>query len=625
MGCRMHVVLVDNFFYLRSVGRVEVDISPHLGLMSLAAVLEGRGHSVSIVDPKLVFSSGDWRLPDQSFYEAWADSILALNPDIVGFTALGRTLPHAVAAAGRIKALRPQLPILVGGPHATILGPALLEAFDCFDVVVRHEAETTIVTVVEAVHARQDLGNLVNIIFRSQREIVSTRATRPLPDMDDLPFPAYHLYPRDALIGKELAIEAGRGCPFACTFCSTANFFQRRYRLKSNAKLIEEMELLHSRYGTVVIDLNHDLFGLNKKVLRDFCRQVTGRSLKWKCSMRPDTIDVGMLDELVRAGCVSVYFGIEVGSPRMQKIIAKKLDLEETQDSIRRAVEAGLLCTASFITGFPEETQEDLDATLDMIGRLSGLSSTRLLLQLHVLSPEPGSDLAAREQSIRFDGIGPEMDDLVDMELVARHPQVFSVFHYFDTQLSRRRVLYSSAFITFVMPEVGHALVGLITEVGFEGRLSRLLEALMPADEDTEVEFNQMMEQIWRRLEEIAATTLRETAYIGELVRFSRIMAACRRGRAEADSNPREIVVAPFEFEVADIARRLLERRGANPDPAPKPTWYAFQTSPTEAINIVRLNEVESAEVAALYTSSASRLADTRADLASLGAMSLYE
>jgi hypothetical protein len=621
----MHIVLVDNFFYLRSVERVEVTVSPHLGLMSLASVLESVGHVVSIVDPKLVFSAGDWRLPCQQFYEAWAHTILSLGADIVGFTALGRTLPHAVAAATRIKALRPELPVLVGGPHATILGPALLEAFDCFDVVVRHEAETTIVRVVEAVHAGRDLGNLVNLVFRDARGVVSTPEARPLPDMDDLPFPAYHLYPREALMGKELAIEAGRGCPFACTFCSTANFFQRRYRLKSNRRLIEEMELLHSRYGTVVIDLNHDLFGLNKKALRDFCRQVTGRGLKWKCSMRPDTMDVAMLGDLVRAGCVSIYFGIESGSPRMQKIIAKKLDLQDTAHSIEQALDVGLVCTASFITGFPEETDEDLNETLDMIGRLSALSSTRLLLQLHVLSPEPGSDLAAREQTIRFDGIGPEMDDLVDIQLIAQHPQVFSVFHHFETRLSRQRVLYCSAFVTFVMPEVGHALVRLITDVGFQGRLSRLLNAVIPQDTDADVDFNRMIQRLWAGLEWVAANTLRETSYIGELVRFSRIMAACRRNGGKPASEVGEILVAPFQFEVADIARRLLEARRDTPNPTPKRTWYAFQISPAQAINIVRLNEVESAEMAALYAGSASRPAGTREDLASLGAMSLCE
>ena len=451
----MKIVFVDNFFYLRDANRVAVTVSPHLGLMSLAAILETAGHEVDILDPKLIFSEGPWDVPGPGFYQAWADAILALSPDIVGFTALGRTLPHALGAAAAVKARLPGLPIVIGGPHATILGPALLDAFNCLDVIVRFEAESIVQEVVEAVHARRDLSSIRNVVFRKRGSIVSTVIDARLPDLDQLPFPAYHLYPPEQLIGKELALEAGRGCPFSCTFCSTATFFHRRYRLKSNNRLIDEMERLRGQVGTQVFDLNHDLFGLNKKALREFCSRVSGRGLKWKCSMRPDTIDLTLIGELVRAGCISIYFGVETGSPRMQSIIGKRLDIDEATRNIGAAIDAGLVCTASFITGFPEETAEDLDATLDLIGRLAALSPDRLLLQLHVLSPEPGSDLVERKREIHFDGIGPEMDDFVDGAMIARHPAIFSVFYHFNSLLPRSRILYCSAFVTFLMPELG--------------------------------------------------------------------------------------------------------------------------------------------------------------------------
>src|SRR5262249_24380699 len=152
----------------------------------------------------------------------------------------------------------------------------------------------------------RELSSIPNVVFRTRERVVSTAIDRPLPDLNQLPFPAYHLYPQEELVGKELALEAGRGCPFSCTFYSTANFFQNRYPLKSPDRLIDEMEKLRTQIGTSVIDLNHDLFGLNKKVLRKFCSGVNGRGLKWKCSMRPDTIDVTLIDELVRSGCVSI-------------------------------------------------------------------------------------------------------------------------------------------------------------------------------------------------------------------------------------------------------------------------------------------------------------------------------
>jgi radical SAM superfamily enzyme YgiQ (UPF0313 family) len=627
----MKIVFVDNFFYLREANRAVVTISPHLGLMSLAAILEKAGHDVGILDPKLIFSKGTWRVPEQGFYKAWADAVLALSPDMVGFTALGRTLPHALGAAGAIKAQLPSLPILIGGPHATILGPALLEAFDCLDVVVRYEAESVIQEVAEAVHARRDLSSIPNVVFRTRPGIVSTTIDRPFPDLNRLPFPAYHLYPQEELVGKELALEAGRGCPFSCTFCSTANFFHHRYRVKSTDRLIDEMERLRAQIGTTVIDLNHDLFGLNKKVLREFCGKVSGRGLKWKCSMRPDTIDMALIDELVRAGCISIYFGVESGSPRMQKIIAKRLDLDEATRNIGAAIDAGLVCTASFVTGFPEETAEDLDATLDLIGRLAALSPDKLLLQLHILSPEPGSDLADRQRGMSFDGIGPEMDDFVDGAVIARHPAIFSVFYHFDTLLPRSRILYCAAFVTFLMPELGRRLTSLILDTHFDSRLSLLLNRIVPNEGSACTSFTAIIDALWNGLDRVIADRSGTTSYLRELVRFSRILSECRQQINHADATVTggasrdAVIVAPFAFPVAGIAREILLRgtvEGLLPI-SPTESWYAFRWDGQDEIDIIPLSHTEISAISEIYECDEERRVSTSQPLSKLGALTL--
>jgi radical SAM superfamily enzyme YgiQ (UPF0313 family) len=628
----MKIVFVDNFFYLRSTDRVMVTVSPQLGLLSLAAILEEAGHNVAILDPKLVFSKGQWRVPEPAFYQAWADAVLDLVPDIVGFTALGRTLPHTVAAAAAIKERQWDLPILIGGPHATILGRDLLEPFPCIDVLVRYEAEPQVRDVVEAVYARRDLSSIPNLVFRTPLGIVSTAVEQRLPDMDQLPFPAYHLYPEEELIGKELAVEAGRGCPFACTFCSTANFFQRRYRLKSTDRLIDDMERLRAQIGTSVIDLNHDLFGLNKKMLQEFCSKVRGRGLKWKCSMRPDTIDVTLVEELASAGCISIYFGVESGSARMQNIIAKRLDLAEATRAIRAALDIGLVCTASFVTGFPEETVEDLDATLDLIGRFAALSPDRLMLQLHILSPEPGSDLANREYAMRFDGIGPEMDEFADSALISRYPALFSAFYHFDTLLPRSWILRCTAFVTFVMPELGHCLISLILSTHFDGRLSLLLKRIMQYDEsEICISFASIVDALWNGLDRTIAEHSNDGSYFRELVRFSRILSECRHQCNWAnevefrDSGGDTVVVAPFAFPVAEIARELLLRGTVERilPLTPTDSWYAFHRSSQDQIEILPLGQSEISAISEIYKFNDERLACTSQSLFNLGAITL--
>ena len=299
----MKVLLVDNFWCRRVGPGFRVDISPHLGLMSLAAMLEAAGHEARILDPKLLFRVGGFDGGDEPFRRAWAEACLASGADVVGFTAYGRTLPPVLRVAELLRERRPDLPILLGGPHATIMAPHLVAAFESLTVVVRYEAEPIVVPLVEALGSGASLAHIPNLVYRENGRVVETRREPIMVDLDELPELALHLYPDSELRRTEMSLEAGRGCPFACTFCSTANFFQRRYRLKSNERLLDEMERARARYGVNVFNLNHDLFGLKKKSLREFCALAEGRGFLWKCSMRSDTLDPGLLGELRSAGC----------------------------------------------------------------------------------------------------------------------------------------------------------------------------------------------------------------------------------------------------------------------------------------------------------------------------------
>ena len=138
--------------------------------------------------------------------------------------------------------------------------------------------------------------------------------------------PAYDLYPhiKDCIYAP---LEAGRGCPFACSFCSTNDFFRRRFRLKSPEVLVGQMRRMKERYGIQTFDLVHDMFTVDRKKVVAFCEVVesSGHKFHWNCSARTDCIDDGLISHMARAGCIGVFFGIDTGSERMQKVINKGL------------------------------------------------------------------------------------------------------------------------------------------------------------------------------------------------------------------------------------------------------------------------------------------------------------
>ena len=306
----------------------------------------------------------------------------------------------------------------------------------------------TVTPLMEGLVAGCDVSRIAGVAIRREGNIYHSTAAIPLPDLDTLPEPAYNLYPAEDLRTKVLAVEAGRGCPFDCTYCSTASYFRRRYRIKSVEKLVRDMTKLNERFRTTQFSLYHDLFTLNRKYVLDFCRRIEPLGFSWTCSSRTDRLDREMVDAMARARCTDIFFGIESGSQRMQQSIGKRLRLTDTTKTLRSVVDTGMTCTASFITGFPEETVTDQDATLDLLGRQTVLGGGAVTPQLHMLSPEPGSTLmTAHGDDLAFDGMGPESTAAADSELIHAHPRIFSAFHHFGSETPRWRALAAVAAV----------------------------------------------------------------------------------------------------------------------------------------------------------------------------------
>lgn len=578
-------MLVDNFFYSRADRKLSVEVSPHLGLMSLASTLEAAGQEVDILDPKILFSQGNWAEPGAGFLDSWANDLLDRKADIIGFTAYGRSLPYVIRAAERIKAARPKQTILLGGPHATIVGERILKAFSCFDAVVQYEAEPVIADAVNAFTRGNDPGAIPNLLYRAGNQIAATARHTYLPELDALPEPALHLYPIDRLRLAELSIEAGRGCPFDCTFCSTSRFFQRRYRIKSSSRMIEEMETARARYGINLFNLNHDLFGLVKKSVHEFCGLARGRGFQWKCSMRPDTIDSELAAALETAGCRHIYFGVETGSERLQKAIAKNLKLERTPKVLADVISRGIHCTASFITGFPDETEEEQDQTLDLIGDLLKLDPQRLLPQLHVLSPEPGSCLAEGSLPSFYDGIGPEVGEALDDELIRSAPDVFSVFYHYDSLVPRWRTVMASAFVTHLIAELGYPLTAHLIVNYFAGSLAKLFRETVREAPAPTAHYDTAIGSLRYGLGSAIARVAGDSPYLPDLVRLSRILSTIGRvswaGAMDGDLGfASGTWLARFDHDVLSSAQCIL-RNPASRVPAAglgdRGHWFLFK------------------------------------------------
>ena len=385
------------------------------------------------------------------FAEEICNRIFAHNPQIVSFYCRGNEYHILIDLARRIKKLS-NITIVFGGPQAELVAEETLNHFPCVDYICCGEGENTIVPLLNMIlHNNKEVAKLTipGLVYRNEN---GTIRKNNLPDLlpdnythNDL---YYNLVPENVIrISRSVTIDAGRGCPFSCTFCSTKTFWKQKYRLRDLANTIYEIEYVVKHFGNKLFSFSHDLFTVNKNRVSDFCDKLkdSGINIKWTCSARIDCIDEELIKKMSSVGLVGIYYGIESGSERMQKIINKNLSIQRCKEIIKFSVQNKVAVTASFIYGFPEETFDDLNKTLEFIHQLL---LTGADVQLHYLTFEKGSKLYENyKHELSFSCLAQHnifgVKELSDE--IRKNPEIFSTFWNYSSTI-RNEMKYLEIF-----------------------------------------------------------------------------------------------------------------------------------------------------------------------------------
>lgn len=372
--------------------------SEHIGTLLLATILRNKG-----LDPTILqfFRFGDAHEDFPGFVENALNQICANKPKIISFYTRCDTFHVSLLLAQKLRALLPESYIVFGGPHSDICAEDILSQIPWVDFVCCGEGENTIFPLFSSLLADNPDLSVPGLVYRSGCNVIKN--PRPqFVDLDTLPHIDYSLTSLsiDPEKDKAFSIDVGRGCPFGCTFCSTKSFWGRTYRLKSPRRIVEEMQSIHDRFGFTTFIFEHDMFTMKRSQVIETCRLIKQLdfSATWMCSARLDCIDRDLIDIMADAGLTSIYFGIETGSPRMQKLINKNLNTENLMDILSYVHKKGLQITTSFIFGFPEETEEDISQTISMMGRIAQLKN--VMIQAHPCTFLPGTEITNRYRDL---------------------------------------------------------------------------------------------------------------------------------------------------------------------------------------------------------------------------------
>lgn len=332
---------------------------PSLGLLYLSAYLKKHGYN-------------DISLMDMNDKRPMPESI---DADIVGFYSNTPQLPGVAKLVKSVKELnRAKEPLyILGGPHISGKPDDLPEDFD---IAVVGEGEKALLDIVRAKEGSAAQERIV------RRGYIDDIDSLPLPDRDIIDVKSYKYFLDGELTTTMIT---SRGCPFGCNFCAN-NAWGKTLRMRSAEKIFEEASILKYKYGYRSLMFFDDTMTVNKKRMEEITRLIGALDMIYRCFIRSDTVDRGILKLMRRSGCVEVGMGIESGSQRILDIIKKGETVKKNMQAIKLCHELGIRVKGFFIVGLPGEDKRSIMETMAFLEEacLDDLDAT-----LYV--PYPGS------------------------------------------------------------------------------------------------------------------------------------------------------------------------------------------------------------------------------------------
>lgn len=404
-----------------------------LSIVTLASSIKNRNCYLAIRDLSIDFY-------DQDEINTFVDYLLNFNSKYYGFSTINVSYHISLEIARVLKERNPEVIIIMGGPQATATAWDSMETFPWVDYIICNEGDFSLNELLEKLDQNQSIEEVPGLLYRKGEQIYQNKA-KMIQNLDSLNIPRYTNITNykdfaEKLIGKTFELDIGRGCPFSCTYCSTCQFFNQTYRIKSNARILEEINVLTEDYQSFSISFTHDMLTYNKANILELCELLKVEDkYTWTCSVRLDTIDEDIIRSFSESNCMGVFIGIETGSQRMQSIIKKRLNLNTLLDKLDLFNKYQVEKTCAFMCGFPEETMDDIQQTVNCIVDCI-LKFARV--QISSLSPLPLTEVYEKNKdNLSFDGFMGDFSRILLSEsekknYILKYPRIFSSFYYIN-------------------------------------------------------------------------------------------------------------------------------------------------------------------------------------------------
>lgn len=349
-----------------------------LGLGFVTAVAEQSGHEVTVLDMH------NLRIP----FKALERKLAKKDYDVCFMGGFALQVESMAEVTQLVKGVSPECQVVLGGVGVSDI-PEIILRYTKADAVSIGEAEGVLPVMLESIEEGYPFEDTPGFVYRRRDQIIKNPKAAVPDRLDDLPYPAYHLFDVEYISrfsyngrgARSIHLMTSRGCPFKCNFCINSilnnksllrqihgeieedRFGSQRFR--SVESLVKEIQFLRSCYGINDFHFADEEFITHRRRLEEVCRALEPLGITWSTSGRADWATEDKLARMKRAGCTYVIFGVETGSQRLLDLMDKNAKRTSMSMGLRAARTVGVDFIANFMIGHPGETEETVGETVD--------------------------------------------------------------------------------------------------------------------------------------------------------------------------------------------------------------------------------------------------------------------
>src|SRR5262244_294706 len=302
--------------------------------------------------------------------------IAEIRPDVVGISSLFTPYYREVLEVAACGKKRLNIPVIVGGSHASAIPESLLSSTN-IDYVIRGEGEKGLVEFLRYLRGQKRIEDVPNLIYKRDNEIVLNQPgdnypidELPFPDLSDLSPPSY------TLAGKPMTFMiTSRSCPHRCSFCSVHTTFGHYYRRRSLENVLAEIELRYQQ-GFRVIDFEDDNLTYYKSTFKELCRRLVARFPRGEMELVAMngisylSLDEELLELMFRAGFSHLNLALVSSDKTVRETTKRPHTLESYLKVVDKAHQLGFKVVSYQILGLPNESLDSMIQTLAFNARL---------------------------------------------------------------------------------------------------------------------------------------------------------------------------------------------------------------------------------------------------------------